>query len=148
VIRGGDDDLSPSEGTQEGQCWPKVVHPGCCCPEKMAQRRDLVISPSELATEGGEQSVRPSRTPGGGEDAGIARWRCLLGWCSLRVAWPGGMCCLMYTFRSRSMVLQLTPLWVVLSVVRHCTVEPMVGHFGLWDVYTGVGSWLWVKRKV
>ncbi len=37
--------------------------PGYCCPEKKAQRGDLVGSLSELATEGEERSVRSSRTP-------------------------------------------------------------------------------------
>ena len=67
---------------------------GWCCPEKEAQRGGSGISPSELATEGEERSVRSSRTPSGGAEAGIECCRCLPDWHSLRVALPeGAWCC-------------------------------------------------------
>jgi hypothetical protein len=74
----------------------------------------MVVSPSELASEGEERSVRSSRTPSGGEDA--IRY-CTLSLLAGLVQSPGCLawrCCLVYTCWSRSMVLQLTPLWVVL----------------------------------
>jgi hypothetical protein len=134
MIRGGVEDLSPSEGMQGGQCEPTVVSPGCCCSEKKAQQGDLGISPSELATEGEERSVRSSRTRSGGEDAGVV------------VCWVGavsGLPGLEVLSGVHILVAKHGPaIYSIVSgvVAMHCAVELMVGRFGLWDVCTGVGA--------
>ncbi len=52
--------------------------------------RGLGNIPSELATEVEERSVRSSRTPNGGAEAGIECCRCLPDWRSLWVDLHGG----------------------------------------------------------
>ena len=90
-----------------------------------------MISPSELASEGEERSVRSSRTPSAGEDAGIARCRCLPDWCSLLVAWPGGAVGVYLLIAEHGGPAIDAVVGGVVAV--HGAVESMVDGFGLLD---------------
>ena len=114
-----------------------MVHPGCCCPEKEAQRGGSGISPSELATEGEERSVRSSRTPSGGAEAGIEFV------VACRIGAVSGLLCLKVLFGVNLFVAEHnSAVGAVVGdvVAMHSAVETMVGRFGLWSACTNVGS--------